>query len=181
MLKKIAVTGGVASGKTTVCHMLEELGATVVYADAIVHELLQPFTEIGKKVSQEFGTTNRKILSEKVFKDPKALQKLESILHPAVMQRIDEEYKRAKGTHFVAEIPLLYEIGAQDHYDVVIAVLSDLKVAKKRYGSEDYELRMQRQLKPEIKAAKAHFVIHNNSSLEDLRKEVTTLWTKIIC
>ncbi|MBX7067168.1 MAG: dephospho-CoA kinase [Parachlamydiales bacterium] len=174
MLKKIAVTGGVASGKTTVCRMLGELGATVIYADAIVHELLKPNTEIGKKVIHEFGTIDRKTLSEKVFKDPKALEKLESILHPAVLQKIDEEYARAKGACFVVEIPLLYEIGAEDRFDIVIAVLADLSIAKKRFehGAAEYELRMQRQLKPEIKAAKAHIVIHNNGSLEDLRKEV---------
>lgn len=181
MLKKIAVTGGLASGKTTVCRMLEKLGAFVVYADEIVHELLKPNTEIGKKILQEFGSLDRKILSKKVFKDPKALHKIESILHPAVFEKIDQIYKFARGAYFVVEIPLLYEIGAADKYDLVVAVLTDPKIAKKRFqhGAKEYELRMQRQITPEIKAAKAHFVIHNNGSLEDLYKEILLLWTSL--
>lgn len=181
MLKKIAVTGGVASGKTTVCRMFEELGATVVFADDIVHELLQPNTPLGQKIIQKFGSIDRKVLSQKVFKDPKALAELESMLHPAVFQKIDQAYAHAKSL-FVVEIPLLYEVGAEDRYDAVIAVLADPAIAKKRFsqGSEEYDLRMQRQLKPEVKASKAHFVIRNNGTIEDLRKEVVHLW-KSIC
>lgn len=181
MLKKIAITGGVASGKTTVCRIFEEFGATVVFADAIVHELLKTDTALKNKIIGEFGSElvkngqiDRKILGNLVFKDEKALKKLEAILHPAVLKKIDEEYKVAKGTSFVVEIPLLFEIGAEERFDVVIAVLCDERVAKKRFehGEKEYDLRMQQQLKPEVKAAKAHYTITNNGTLGDLRYSV---------
>ncbi|MBU6384073.1 MAG: dephospho-CoA kinase [Verrucomicrobia bacterium] len=180
MLKKIAVTGGIASGKTTVCRMLEELGATVLYTDAIVHDLLQPHTEVGKKIIRDLGSVDRKTLSEKVFQDPKALQRLEALLHPEVFKTIDQAYAKAKGTYFVVEIPLLYEIGAQDRYDLVIVVDCDPEIAKKRFskGGQEYELRMQRQIRPEIKAASAHIVISNNGDLTELRRKVHELWNR---
>lgn len=179
MLKKIAVTGGIASGKTTVCRMLEKLGAFVVYTDEIVHDLLKPHTEVGEKIIEEFGSLDRKVLSKKIFNDPEALHRIESILHPAVLKKIDEIYMQAQGAYFVVEIPLLYEIGASDQYDIVIVVLTDPKIAKTRFqqGEQEYELRMQRQLDPHTKAAKSHIVIQNNGSLDDLRKEVTRCWT----
>ncbi len=187
MLKKVAVTGGVASGKTTVCRIFQELGATVVFADEIVHELLKAKTPIGEKIIREFkvpvlknGALDTKKLSQ-VFKDAKALKRLERVLHPAVLQRIEEDYARAKGNLFVVEIPLLFEIGAEKGYDVVIAVLSDERLAKKRFkqGEEEYTLRMKRQWTPEEKAARAHFTIHNNGTLEDLRKEVLQVHKKL--
>ena len=190
-LKKIAITGGVASGKTTVCQFFKELGAYVVHADAIVHELLNPDTDLGQQVIRQFGTEiiengqiSRRIIAEKVFKDPKQLQKLEELLHPAVLQKIEERYTAAcdKGYYssFVVEIPLLFEIGADKFYDMVVAVMTDEAKAKKRFEQAgfqktEYDLRMSRQLKPEQKAAKSHYTIHNNGSLEDLQREVIKL------
>ncbi len=185
-LKKIAITGGVASGKTSVCQFFEELGAYVVDADAIAHELLTPNTDLGQQLIQQFGPEilkngqiSRTKMAEKAFKNPKQLQKLEQLLHPAILHRIEELYERAcraeRYSSFVVEMPLLFEIGADPFYDVTIAVLSDEAAAKKRFKKTDYDLRMQRQLTPEEKAAKAHYTIHNTGSLEDLRREVIKL------
>lgn len=190
-LKKIAITGGVASGKTSVCRFFEELGAYVVNADAIVHELLTPDTDLGQQIIRllgpeivKNGKISRKVVAEKAFKDSSLLRKLEGLLHPAVLRKIEEFYSSAcKGerySSFVVEIPLLFEIEAEKFYDVVIAVLSDEAKAKKRFEQAgfqktEYDLRMSRQLKPEQKAAKAHYTIHNNGSIEDLRREVVKL------
>ena len=190
-LKKIAVTGGIASGKTSVCRFFEELGAYVVDADAIVHGLLKPDTDLGQQVLRQFGPEiiengqiSRRVIAEKAFKEPKQLQKLERLLHPAVLQKIGEFYTAAcnKGsyTSFVVEIPLLFEIGAEAFYDVIVAVLADEAQAKKRFEQAgfqktEYDLRMSRQLKPEQKAARSHYIIHNNGSLDDLRREVAAL------
>jgi dephospho-CoA kinase len=190
-LKKIAITGGVASGKTSVCRFFEELGAYVVNADAIVHELLTSDTDLGQQVIRQLGPEiakngqiSRRAIAEKAFKDPSALRKLEEILHPAVLKKIEESYSSAcqagKHSSFVVEIPLLFEIGAANFYDVVIAVLSDEAQARKRFEQAgfqktEYDLRMNRQLKPEHKAAKAHYTIHNKGSLDDLRNEVVKL------
>lgn len=189
-LKKIAITGGVASGKTTVCQFFQELGAFVVNADNIVHELLTPDTDLGQQIIRQFGPEiikngqiSRRILAEKAFKDQKQLKKLEELIHPAVLKRIERLYAAAcqgKYTSFVVEIPLLFEIGAAKDYDVVVAVLAEEAQARKRFEQAgfqypEYDLRMNRQLKPEQKAAFAQYIIHNNGSLDELRQEVIKL------
>jgi dephospho-CoA kinase len=190
-LKKIAITGGVASGKTSVCRFFKELGAYVVNADAVVHELLNPDTDLGQQLIRQFGLSiikngqiSRKSIADQAFQDPKQLQKLEELVHPAVLRKIEEQYTAAcnKGSYssFVVEIPLLYEIGAEDFYDVVVAVLADEAQARRRFEQAgfqetEYDLRMRRQLKPKEKAAKAQYTIYNNGSIEDLRYEVVKL------
>ncbi len=193
MLKliKIAITGGVAGGKSSVCQFFKELGAYVVNADALVHELLIPNTDLGQQIIRLFGSNilengkiSRRIIADKVFKDPKQLEQLEGLLHPAVLRKIEELYGQAcregKYTSFVVEIPLLYEIQGDSFYDVVVAVLADEELAKKRFEKAgfqktEYDRRMSRQLKPHQKSAKADYTIHNNGSLEDLKKKVIEL------
>lgn len=190
-LKKIAITGGVASGKTSVCQFFKELGAYVVSADALVHELLTPETDLGQKVIRSFGSDilkhgqiDRKLLAEKAFKTPEQLRYLEQLIHPVVLSKIEELYKEAcrsnKYTSFVVEIPLLFEIGGAGVYDITVAVLSDEVKARKRFEQAghkptEYDLRMSRQLTPEQKANQADYTIQNTGSLSDLRKEVLSL------
>lgn len=186
VLKKIAVTGGIASGKTTVCHIFETKGATVVYADKIVHELLKK--ELKEKIIREFGTQiaphkeiDPEILSGIVFQNPEKLEKLEKIIHPAVLKKIDEAYQNAKGSCFIAEIPLLYEIGAEKFFDGVIVVLCDEERAKKRFnkGRREYEARMRRQIDPQEKGIRAQYVIENNGTLEELEEKSAQILAKI--
>ncbi len=190
-LVKIAITGGVASGKSSVCQFFKELGAFVVSADAIVHEILTPNTDLGRQVIHLLKVKNppdgalfRKVIAEKVFKDPNLLASLEKILHPAVLKRIEELYAEAakKGTYtyFIVEIPLLFEIANEEFYDVVVAVLASESEAKKRfeqsgYRPDEYEERMQRQMSPSKKASLADYTLFNNGSLEDLKKQVIVL------
>jgi dephospho-CoA kinase len=101
-----------------------------------------------------------------------------------VLRKIKELYLDAKGkecySSFVVEVPLLYEIGAEKFYDVVITILADDHLARKRFEAAgfqttEYDLRMKRQLAPEYKAAKSHYTIYNSGSLETLREEVVKL------
>jgi len=190
-LRKIAVTGGLASGKTTVCRFLEELGAYVLSADAIVHELLSPQSPIGKNIVNLLGEEivegakfNRKVIAEKVFKNKDTLLALEAILHPAVLEEIEKQFNRVqrqkKHTLFVAEIPLLYEIDKSHLFDTVIAVVSDSILAKKRFkNEEEFEKRMNRQLSQEEKSAKADHTLHNDGNLQKLKKQVQELYQQI--
>ncbi len=191
-LKKIAITGGLASGKSSVCRILAKLGAYVVDSDAIVHSLLLPDTALGKKIIEllghsivEDGHLSRKKMAEIVFRDPQKLEKLETLLHPFVLREIESMYQKASRQKncplFAAEIPLLFEIGAEDFFDHVVTVIADEKKCKTRLASigsspHDYERRMQRQLSPEAKAKKADFVLINNGSFEDLEKQVQSLF-----
>jgi dephospho-CoA kinase len=163
----------------------------VVNADAAVHELLTPDTDLGQQVIRILGSDivaegkiNRRTIAEKVFKDPKLLEKLERLIHPAVLKKIEEGYaeaaKRGKFTAFIVEIPLLFEIGQEKFYDVIVTVLADEALSRKRFEQagfqpEEYERRMRRQLQPAQKAQRAHYTLVNNGSLEDLRKQVIAL------
>lgn len=187
-LKKIAITGGIASGKSSVCQFFKELGAYVVNADAIVHELLTPDTDLGRQVIHLLGIQVplngrlfRKSIAEKVFKDPNLLTKLEQTIHPEVLKKIEELYLQAlkKGiyTCFIVEIPLLFEIRNEAFYDVVITVLADEKIARRRFEQsgfpiQEYEKRMKRQINPLEKAKRSDYTIHNDGSLQELKNQV---------
>lgn len=106
---------------------------------------------------------------------------LEKILHPATLNKIKTLFKEAltkeKYTYFVVEIPLLFEIRNEDFYDIIIPVIADDPLAKKRFkeagfSCEEYERRMKRQMPQEEKAIRSDYVIKNNGSLKDLEKQV---------
>ena len=187
-LVKIAIIGGVASGKSSACQFFHELGASVVNADEIVHELLRSDPDLQAKIRQELGSEvlkngklDRQSIAKKVFGDDKQLKSLEALIHPRVLRKIEDLYteacKKKKYTSFVVEIPLLFEIQGESFYDYVIDVLTDESIAKKRFQEKgfqpsDYDQRMKRQLSPDQKAAKSNYVLQNNGSLEDLKKQV---------
>lgn len=191
-LRKIAITGGIASGKSTVCRLFQELGAYVISADNIVHELLTPQTEIGKKVIALLGnevvvdgTLNKKAIALKVFRNHHLLENLEKLLHPEVQRKVEAQYNHIKKYHpcslFVAEIPLLFESQQTSFYDVIIVVVADRKKCVERFKQktlsteEDYENRDERLLPLEMKKQKANFVIENNGDLEELKTKVMQL------
>lgn len=188
---KIAVTGGIASGKTTVCNILKKEGAFVVNLDHLVHNLLTPETAEGKDLVKLMGEEiiknhelDRKKIAKKVFNDPKILFKVEKIIHPILLKEIEKLYQKKKEEdayrYFVVEVPLLFEVSWEKAFDIVIAVIAEPSIAKKRYGSnEEYEKRMKRQFPLHLKAQKADFIIYNNGSFEDLQLNVKKLLKKI--
>ncbi len=195
-MKKIAITGGVSSGKSTVCRLLAHQGAYVVDADKIVHSLLSSDPEIREKVISLLGPAvlvdgqiNRKAIAGKVFSHPETLKSLELLLHPAVFHEIKLQYEKVKDDPqyklFAAEVPLLYETESADLFDYIIVVLSEKELCLNRYvkekkgSTESFDLRMQRQMNPTQKAAKAQFVLINNTSIENLEKQVINLLTKL--
>lgn len=191
-LKKIAVTGGLASGKTTACQFLKELGAYVADADAIVHALLDPNTELGRKVIAllgpqivQNGAIVRPAVAKAVFSSPEKLKALETLLHPAVFKRIEALYQEAssegKYTGFVVEVPLLFESGQESFYDAVIAITTDVSLARERFAKRgfaesEYEKRMERQMSQSAKAKRADYVLLNNGSPEDLQRQIASLY-----
>lgn len=195
-LKKIAVTGGLASGKSSVCRFLQELGAYTVSADEIVHHLLSPHTELGKQIAEIFERDiagnvhfDRKKIAEYAFRDPIKLRKLEQLLHPAVLREIENRYQKIL-THnppplFVVEIPLLFEISAEEWFDHVVVVIAPESVARQRFTSqghtdEQFLLRTTRQLPLEEKQRRADFVLYNDGSFDHLKKQVKTLFQTLI-
>lgn len=184
---KVAVTGSLSSGKSTVCRMLHELGAFTIDSDAIVHRLLNPSTSLGKEVIQLLGSDSvakgqfdRGIIAKKVFNHPKLLQALEAILHPAVKREIETHYKQCQQTDaplYVVEVPLLFEAGWEKWFDTIVVVQAEQDERLKRYPDQEaFEKRAARQMDPMEKARRADYVIENSGNLSTLRKSVNQLF-----
>ncbi len=194
-LKKFAITGGMASGKSTVTNIFKSLGAYTVDSDEIVHKLLSPKTILGKKVIDLFGDDivkngqiKRSVLADIVFDNPEKLYLLEKVIHPNVFKEIDAIYKKVSLQRsypiFLVEISLLFEIGAEGYFDGVIVVTAGEELCKKRIKKKgisvnEYHRRMQRQLTPQAKAKRADYILKNEGTLDHLKQEVTTLFKKL--
>lgn len=195
-LKKIAVTGGISCGKSQFCLCLEEQGAYVVSADKIVHQLLSPETDLGKKVIHllgpkiiKNGRLDREAIAKKVFNNTELLTKLEQVIHPEVFREIEKHYATSceEGNYplFIAEIPLLFEVGAEDRFDTTITVIASEDHCVNRFkkatklDKEKYQQRMRRQLPPKEKAARSDIVCFNDGSLEDLKKEAERIYKQL--
>ena len=190
-LKKIAVTGTVASGKSSVLEFFKELGAFIVDSDEIVRELLDPYSNIGKQIISRLGPEvvksgrfDRRKMAEIVFNCPEQLKELESILHPAVLKIITDLHKEVEKRQtyrlFLAEIPLLFEIGAEQLFDQIITVKARPDIRRKRFMKSDFDARSSRQLSEEEKERHADYIIENNGSLEELKKKTFELYQLLI-
>lgn len=197
-LKKVAIIGGLSSGKSSVCRILKELGAYVVSADKIVHQLLSSDTHLGQEIVKLLGSdvlVNQKLdrsrIARIVFHNPKLLIALEELIHPAVYRELDKDYERQRSLSnppplFVAEIPLLFESGGKRDYDAVVAVVADLEICRDRFekatGNDQTEFnkRMARQLSLNEKAMLADYVIMNNGTISDLQQTTRELYQELI-
>ncbi len=196
ILRKIAITGGLSAGKTTVCRLFAEMGAFVVSADEIVHRLFSSNETVQKQVVSLLGPEilvndrlSHEKIAKKVFSNPETLKSLEQLIHPLVFHEIQQQYEQAKNNPnyslFIAEVPLLYETESECQFDTVVVVLSEENQCRKRFlmkhlAEEEFNHRMLRQIPPASKAAKADYVLLNNSNLTDLKKQVEELSLKLV-
>lgn len=194
-MKKVAITGGISCGKSEFCRYLEEFGAYYVSADSIVHQILSPNTSLGRQVIDllgpeviDQGQIDRKKVAEKVFSTEGLLDKLEKITHPEVFEEIERQYEKAcaegNSSLFVAEIPLLFETGGENAFDVTIAVVAPLEICLKRYGkkngnSGDFKKRLRRQLPQEEKAARADIVVENSGTKDELKMKAREVFNSL--
>jgi len=189
----VGLTGGVATGKSTVARMLQERGAAVLDADALVHELQAPGTEVFRAILDGFGPQvltadgrlDRGTLGARVFADPEARQILEGIVHPAltaqIVRRLDA-LRQGGGTPLcVLEAALLVEGGRRGIVDrlVVITAPEEQQVARLRAkgGLSEQEAwrRVQAQLPSALKARHADYVLVNDDDLASLARQVADL------
>ncbi len=195
-LMKVAITGGLSTGKSTVGSLFRDMGAYVLDTDDIVHQLIKtPHVQsqitqlLGPQILQD-GSISRQKVAQIVFNDPKKLDHLEKILHPLVREEVEKEfkeiYREKKWTLFVVEIPLLFESKSDQFYDVTLAVVSPSSVCEERYArmhpltAKNYRLRAQRQLSQEEKAKRAKYVLQNDGNLAKLKEAFNKIYLQII-
>jgi len=197
---RVGLTGGLACGKTTVAAMFEKRGAHVIRADEIAHQLLDPGTEVHKKVVATFGreilnpdgTISRPKLADLAFQG--RIQELNAIVHPAVV-RAQEDWMDAVGRrdpHAIAvvEAALMIEAGAHKRFDKLITITCGIEQKIERIAQRmnlsaadarvEVERRMKAQLPDEKKAELADFVIENSGTLTNIESQVTELWKKLV-
>jgi len=195
-MKIIGLTGGIGSGKSTVSRFLAEMGATVIDADRIGHELLQPGTSAWREVVAAFGrelvaangTVDRDKLGKLVFGDEKARQRLNRIMHPKIKEKVSkliERYRKEGKSVVVLEAPLLLEAGWPSLVDEVwVTVASEstvLRRLRERGGLSRTEAlsRIRSQLSPQERIEQADVVIDTECSLDELKAKIKKLWQKL--
>ena len=195
-MKLVGLTGGIASGKSTVAKILERLGAAIVDADVLSLEVVEPgqaawhdiVSAFGDGVLQSDQTLDRQKLRTIIFNNSAARKQLEAIIHPRVRalaeQRI-REHSEAGYAVVIYVVPLLFEGNLQDGLRPVILVACDVNVQRQRLVERDHldrtaaQKHIEAQMSLEEKRRLADYVIENNGSLNDLERQVREVLAKI--
>jgi len=186
---KVALTGGIGSGKSTVADFLDELGAYVIDSDQLARDVVERGTPGYEAVLAAFGDgiladgeIDRAKLAEIVFRDATARATLESIIHPLVRDAAEKMVKSLPADAVVInQIPLLVETDGAKRFDFVITVSADEDIRRRRLierGMKDYEItkRLAAQVNDAAREAIANSIIRNNGSIDELRQVVEELW-----
>jgi len=191
----IGLTGGIASGKSLVSTRLAELGATIVDADVLAREVVEPGTDGLAQIARHFGpevlladgTLNRPALGAIIFADPEQREKLNSITHPAVWRRARELFDQAAADEVVVyDVPLLVEgaKGRQLDFDLIVVVDASADTRLRRLVQlrgmtrEEAGHRLNSQASDAERLAVADVVIDNNGTVEATIEQVDALWAK---
>ncbi|MGQ9509992.1 MAG: dephospho-CoA kinase [Thermodesulfobacteriota bacterium] len=193
----LGVTGGIATGKSTVAQMLKEFGAFTIDCDLLSRKVVEPNKPAWKEILNYFGegvlledrSLNRRVLSEIVFSDPGKRRKLEEITHP----KIQDEILREVREHTLKEpealiaviVPLLFEVHWNSLFHKTLLVYAPEKLQIKRLMERDQISReialkiIHSQMSIEEKKAYADYIIDNSGSLEETRRQVKEIWNKL--
>lgn len=189
----LGLTGGIASGKSSVADCFVECGAILVSADQLAREIVNPGSPTLVKLVDIFGldiltaggALNREVLAQKVFADPQARQKLEAVTHPAIAHLAEcrlADLKKAPHDLIVYEAPLLFEAGAEKRVDQVLVVVIEPELQLQRLLERDAldeveaKQRIDAQWPQADKVQKADYVIDNSGPLQETRVMVRALY-----
>jgi dephospho-CoA kinase len=194
----VGLTGGIATGKSTVARILVEKGARLIDFDELSHAVEEPEGPVWKEIVRHFGegslqadrTIDRRKLGDIVFADREKLDLLNRLVHPAVFQewrRRIEEIRRAEPEAIVlSDIPLLIEADMKPMVDPILLVYVPPEeqiarlMARNGYTREDAEKRIASQMPIEEKLPHADIVVRNDGSPETTRKALNAIWTELI-
>ena len=194
---RVGLTGGIATGKSTVGLMFVELGCHLVDADRIVHRLFEPGQAVYEAVVQEFGdsiiasdgTIDRKVLGDIVFEDPQVRAKLNSLVHPATIQYQQDWLLELEGSDpqgiGIVEAALMIEVGTYKNYDKLIVAACPPELQKQRLRSrsglsgEQIDARIRAQMPMEEKVKYADYVIDTSGDLAATRSQVVEVNSKL--
>ena len=200
---KVGLTGGIASGKSTVGAMLVDLGAQLIQADAIAHDLMRPGERIYEEVVRHFGseildpdgTVNRARLAQEAFGSPGGIRvkELNRIVHPVVIQKQDEWMeevgKQDPAAIAIVEAALILEAGAASHFDRLIVVTCRPEQRIERWAArmkvsrdaaeKEVNRRMASQLPDEEKIRRADYVIDNSGTPDETRLKAGEIYTQL--
>lgn len=197
-MKIIGLTGGIASGKSTVSQKLAELGAVIVDGDKIAHRVMEPDWPAYKEVVEHFGTgildpdqtIDRSKLGAVVFSDPAQMRALNRIVRPYIYEAIDKEIGIKRLAHpnavLILDIPLLFEARLDQICDQVWVVWVDRDtqvnrlMARNSLTREEAIRRIDSQMPLDEKARRAHIVIDNNGSMEETLRLATKYYLDIL-
>lgn len=192
-----ALTGSIATGKSAVAAMLRDLGAHIIDTDLVAREVVEPGEPALEEIRSRFGegvingdgTLDRERLRGEIIRDPEKREALNRITHPrinaVVMKRIAECNERDDGMPVIIDVPLLFESGWDRFFPRVILVYAPVPVQVERLMARDgldrptAELTIAAQMGIEEKKGKAPYVIDNSGSLEETRKQVEGLFTRL--
>jgi dephospho-CoA kinase len=194
---RVGLTGNIAAGKSSVAAVWRELGATVVDADHLARQAVEPGTPALARIAEAWGTwvltdtgeLDRGALRQIVFADPDARERLEAIVHPAVGALRDAAYRDAEARGealVVADVPLLFEVGMVDEVDVVVLVDAPGEVRLMRLvgdrglSADEAQRMIAAQMPAELKRARADIVIENTGSLPELEQRAAEVWQELL-
>jgi len=197
MMKWVGLTGGIATGKSTVAKILRDLGYVVVDADQLARQLTQPGTPALQEIQQAFGREmvqsdgqlDRSRLAKFIFNNAAERTKLEGILHPKIQElRAKEKHQIEQAGHELAfyDVPLLFEKNMEPEFDAVVLVYASVDEQIKRLAERDHlstqeiDIRLQSQMPIDDKRKLANYVIINQGSLAELKLNVQSVIMDII-
>lgn len=193
----IGLTGGIATGKSTVGRMLAERGAVLISADEVSRAVTAPGSPVLGSITEVFGvdyikadgSLDRSRLAALVFRDPVARQRLEAITHPVILDellaRIDQAQTEDPTAMVVVEVPLLFEAGMESWFDAVLTVTAAPETQRRRLMERDglskgeADARIASQLPVAEKAARSRFVLANDGELSGLAEETDRLMPEL--
>lgn len=193
----IALTGGIASGKSTIARRLEEHGAVIVDADQIVRDVQSPGSRVLQQIADAFGADmidasgalDRAALGARVFSDPEALARLNGIVHPAVRveskRRMDAAFEGDPEAVVIYDVPLLVEARADDPWDMIVVAHTPAEqrlhrlIELRGMQPQTAQDRIDAQVSDEKRLAIADIVIDTSARLEDTHDQVDALWKQL--